>query len=239
VSLLTIIAQVCGRLALTVPTTVVGSTDSQVTQLYTLANKAGLDLAQAFNWQALVEEQTFVTTATTVQANAIPSDFDRFIPNSFFNRTTMRPIIGPVTPQQWQWLIAQPAYSTVYLMYRERGGQFLMGPPSTPPPAGDTIAFEYISENWAKSAAITPVPQSSFLADTDTSYLDENLIADAVVWMFLRAKGLSYAEEMTTYRAEPRPGHGAGRRVHHAGSLSPRPVDINRVNLPDGNFPSA
>jgi hypothetical protein len=58
-----------------------------------------------------VEEQTFVTTATTIQANAIPADFDRFIPNSFFNRTTRRPIIGPVTPAAVAGLIAQPAYS--------------------------------------------------------------------------------------------------------------------------------
>lgn len=232
-SLLSIIAEVCGRLSLTIPTSVVGSTDAQVVQLYTLANVAGRQLAQSYNWQGLIQEQTFVTTATTIQAGVIPDDFDRFIANTFNNRTTRRPILGPVTPQVWQWLIAQPAYSTVYLMYRERDGNFLIGPPTVAPPAGQTIAFEYVSKNWAKSAE--NVPQDMFLADTDTSYLDEALFADAVVWMFLRAKGMSYAEEMSTAsrnldQAQGRDG-GSTRL-----QLSPTAIDLNRLNLPDGNF---
>lgn len=220
-------------MSLTIPTVVVGSPDQQVKQLYALTNKAGLDLATDFDWQALTEEKTFVTVATEVQPAALPADFERFIPNTFNNRTTRRPIIGPVTPQVWQWLIAQPAYSTVYLMYRERQGQFLIGPPTVAPPAGQTIAYEYVSSNWAKSASGTP--QSSFLADTDTSYLDESLIEDALVWMFLRAKGLSYAEEMSTYERnlEKAQGRDGGSTALY---LSPTPLDLSRINLPDGNF---
>lgn len=235
-SLLSIVQDVCGRLSLSIPTVVVGSTDAQVRQLYALCNKAGLDLATDFPWQALMEQQTFVTVNTTVQPAALPADFGRFIPNSFFNRTTMRPIIGPVTPQVWQWLIAQPAYSTVYLMFRERQGQFLIGPPTVPPPVGQTIAYEYISINWARTAGGSPLP--NFQADTDTSYLDESLIADALVWMFLRAKGLSYAEEMATYgrNLEQEQGRDGGSTALY---LSPTPIDLNRVNLQDGNFPSA
>jgi hypothetical protein len=235
-TLLTVVQDVCGRLSLTVPTAVVGSTDAQVVQLYTLANKAGHDIAQAFNWQALMTEKTFVTVAATVQPAVIPDDFDRFVSDTFNNRTTRRPIEGPVTPIQWQWLIAQPAYSTVYLMYRERQGEFLIGPPTVAPPAGQTIAYEYVSKYWAKSA--TSVAQEKYLADTDTSYLDENLIEDALVWMFLRAKGLSYAEEMQTYSRNldqqmARDGGSTALR------LSPSPIDLSRINLPDGSYPSA
>lgn len=232
-TLLTIISNVAGRLSLTIPTSVVGSTDAQVIQLYTLTNKAGHDLSQAANWQALIQEKTFVTVNATVQPSAVPTDFDHFIANSFYNRTTRRPIVGPITSIQWQNLIAQPSFSTVYLMYRQRAGQFLLGPPTVPPPAGQTIAYEYVSTNWAKSA--TNVAQSSFLADTDTSYLDESLITDAVVWMFLRAKGLSYAEEMQTY------GRNLDQQMARDGgssqlALSPRALNMTRVNLPDGNF---
>ena len=232
-SLLSIVSEVCGRLSLTIPTAVVGSTDTQVIQLYALTNKAGHDIGQAFNWQALTEQKTFTTVNASVQPSALPSDFDRFIANTFNNRSTRRPIIGPVTPQQWQWLVAQPAYSTVYLMYRERQGQFLIGPPTVAPPAGQTIAYEYVSKNWAKSA--TGTPQASMLADTDTAYLDESLIADAVIWMFLRAKGFSYAEEMQTYsrNLDQQMARDGGST---ALQLSPRMLDLNRMNLPDGNF---
>lgn len=235
-SLLTIVSEVCGRLDLPVPSAVAGSTDAQVVQLQALANKAGRDLASDYAWQTLVAEQTFTTTNTSVQSGAIPPDLDRFIPNSFFNRSTRRPIVGPVTPQQWQWLIAQPSFSTVYLMYRERGGEFLIGPPTVAPPAGQTMAFEYVSVNWAKSASGTP--QASFQADTDTAYLDEGLIADATVWMFLRAKGMSYAEEMATYernleKAKARDGGSTEL------SIVPTRINLSRANVPDGSWPSA
>jgi hypothetical protein len=235
VSLLSVIAEVTGRLALPQPTAVVGSTDQQVIQLLALTNKAGHDLAQAHNWQALMAEETFTTVNQTTQTGAIPADFDRFVPNSFYNRTTRRPVIGPVTPQQWQALAAQPSLNTVYLMFRERQGAFLMGPPSVPPPAGQTIAYEYVSKNWAKSSGGTP--QASYLADTDLTYLDESLLADAVVWMFLRAKGFSYAEELATFSRnldQQRARDGGSSAL----SLTPSPLNLDRVNLPDGDFPA-
>lgn len=229
-SLLTIVQEVAGRLAQPQPTAVVGSADAQVMQLLALTNKSGHDLAQAHPWQALVEQTTFVTTATPGQATAIPADFDRFIPNSIFNRTTRRQVAGPITPIEWQALQANPVYGTVYLMFRQRQGQFLITPT---PPAGQTIAYEYVSAYWAKSAANAPQP--SFLADTDTSYLDETLIADDVVWRFLRAKGMSYAEEMETFgrNLEQQQGRDGGSS---ALTLTPTPFDPFRANVPDGNF---
>lgn len=230
---LSIIQEATGRLGLPQPTVVFGSTDPQVMQLLALTQKAGHDIAQVRPWQALVEEKTFVTTNTTVQAAVIPVDFDRFIPNSFYNRTTRRVLNGPITSQEWQALAAQPALNSVYLMFRERGGIFMIGPPSIPPPAGQTIAYEYVSAYWAKSA--TSTPQAKFLADTDTAFIDETLIADCVVWMFLRAKGMSYAEEMQTYgrNLEQAQGRDGGST---ALSLTPQLIDPYRANLPDGNF---
>ena len=120
--MLTIICDVAGRLSLPQPTAVVKSTDKQVVQLLALANEEGRSLAGRHPWQALVEEQTFTTTASPAQGAALPADLDRFIPNSFFNRSTRRPMTGPITPRQWQWIQAQPVYSTACLAFRERTG---------------------------------------------------------------------------------------------------------------------
>jgi hypothetical protein len=229
-SLLTIIQAVTGRLSLPTPTVVVGSTDRQVQQLYALANEQGLSLARAHEWQALTEEQNFASTNGPEQIAAIPADFDRFVPNSFFNRTTRRPMTGPITPRQWQWIQAQPVYSTVYLAFRERGGRFLTAPS---PPAGQECYYEYVSKNWA--ASNLGVAQSSFLADTDVSVLDEELQILGLRWRFLKAKGLDYAEDMQTYgiEVEQAMARDGGSSML---SLAPQPVDLNRVNLPDGNF---
>jgi hypothetical protein len=234
-SLLSIVTNVSERLSLPKPSVVAASSDRQVIQLMALANEEGMSLARRHPWQALMEEETFTTVATPAQGAALPADLDRFVPNSFFNRSTRRPMTGPITPRQWQWIQAQPVYSTAYLAFRERTGQFLIAPT---PPAGETIAYEYLSLNWCLSGpSETPpdTPQPAFVNDDDTAVLDEELIALGVRWRFLRAKGLDYAEEMASYermleQAMARDGGST------AVTIAPQPADPNRVNIPDGNF---
>lgn len=196
-TLLTIVANVCRLTGLRIPTEVVDSTDIQVQQLYGLANEAGDELARDFRWQALNREQTFVTTATEEQTDALPDDLTELIYNSFYDRTTRLQVFGPLTPQNWQAIKAQPQLNRVYLAFRERDGAFLMSPT---PSAGDTIAYEYISSYWAKSAS--DVAQAQFIADTDTTYLSERLIQLSLRWRFLSAKNLDYAEAYRSYQTE-------------------------------------
>lgn len=229
-TLLAIVQDVCGRLSLPQPSAVVGSTDKQVIQLFELANEEGQELAARHPWQSLTREATFATVNAPGQAGALPADFDRFAPNSFFNRSTRRPMTGPVTPKEWQWIQAQPVYSSAYLAFRERTGQFLIAPT---PAAGQTIAYEYVSTNWAQSSGGTAQP--AFLADSDTALLSEELIRLGLRWRFLRAKGLDYAEELAGYerRLEQAMARDGGST---ALTLSPQPIDPNRINIPDGNY---
>lgn len=229
-SLLTIVREVTGLLSLPQPSTVSSSTDKQVIQLWSLLNEEGRDLARAAPWQALIEEASFTTVTADAQPAAIPGDLDRFIPNSFFNRTTRRGILGPMSPKEWQALKAQPVWSTVYLSYRERGNAFLMMPQ---PPAGQSIYYEYVSKNWAKNN--TGTGQDSLLLDADTSYLDEHLLALGVRWRYLKAKGLPYEEDKETYedKRDQMIGRDGGLSIL---SVAPEPVDPQRINLPDGNF---
>jgi hypothetical protein len=230
VSLLSIIQAVSGRLSLPQPSVVVGSGDKQVIQLLALGNEEGASLARRHPWQALMQEQSFTTIAAPAQSAALPADLDRFIPNSVFNRSTRRPMTGPITPRQWQWIQAQPVYSTACLAFRERTGQFLIAPT---PPAGQTIAYEYLSKNWARSSG--GAAQDAFLADADTALLDEGLITLGLRWRFLRAKGLDYAEEMATAERELEQAmarDGGSTAV----TLAPAPVDPSRINIPDGSF---
>jgi hypothetical protein len=229
-TLLSIIQEVTGMLSLPQPPSVVGNTDKQVIQLYNLLNEQGRDQASAAPWQALTEEARFTTVASPTQPVAIPTDLDRFIPNSFFNRSTRRPVTGPLTPKEWQWIQAQPVYTTAYLAFRERQGAFLMAPT---PPVGQSIYYEYVSINWAKSSG--GVPQAAFLADADTSYLDEHLLGQGLRWRFLKAKGLEYAEDKNSYEEQLQQAmaRDGGSSIL---SLAPSRINSNRVNLPDGSF---
>lgn len=197
-SLLTLIQDSCDLIGITRPSTVIGSADLQVRQLFALAVEEAEELAGAHPWQAMTREHTFTTIASATQTGALPDDLDRLIPGSFYNRTTRRPVLGPVTPQRWQEIQANPQVNMVVLAYRQRDGAFLVTPT---PPAGDTIAFEYVSTNWARSSDLA-TDKARWTADTDKTYLDESLIKLGLRWRWKKTKGLPYGEDMETYRQE-------------------------------------
>lgn len=231
-SLLTIVQDTCDRLNLRRPTAVVSSTDQQVRQLFALANEEGEALSKRANWPDLVLERTFVTTATEVQAGALPSDLREFIPETFFNRTQGRRVIGPVSPQQYQAFKARPVFGLIYLAYRKRGGDFLITPD---PPAGDTIAFEYVSTNWAMSSA--DQPKAAFTSDDDGTYLSEELFKLGLRWRYKQANGLDYSEDFRSYEmaVEQAIGGNGNAGVLSQGQGPTDPVMI-RPNVPDGGF---
>lgn len=195
-SLLTIIQGAADILSLPRPSAVVASSDQQIRQLFALANVEGEELATrpSRGWQALIKEFTFVSVAAETQVGAIPADFGYCIADTAFNRDQARKLMGPLTPSQWQGARANHVSNPVGYFFRIRGDAFLMLPT---PAAGDTIAYEYSSANWAQSSA--GVGRAAFTADEDGSYLSEDLIKLGVVWRFKQAKGLDYGEDMNSY----------------------------------------
>jgi hypothetical protein len=238
-SLLTIIQDVCGRLSLDQPASVIGNSDKQVSQLLALSNQGGKDLASRAYWQALRTEFTFVTLAQIIQTGFVPADWDRWCTGTFWNRTTRRPVLGPITPAQWQTILAQPVFASVYLVWVERQGQVLMQPT---PVVGQTIAGEYISKDWVKSLGTAGPPiiaagnYPRWQTDADTAYLDEELLTLDLTWRFMKRKGLDYAEDFATFETnvEQVIGRDGGAATL---SMVPQAADLNRINLPDGNFP--
>jgi hypothetical protein len=194
-SLLTIIQTAADRIGVVRPTAIIGSADIQVRNLLGLAQQEGRDLASRFNWQALTKEKTFTAVATAAQPGAIPTDFDRMIDGSMWNRTRDNWIAGPMTIQDWQAIQATVA-PNVTEGFRIRGDSLLITPTPT---AGDIYAYEYVSLHWASAADGTAPTRDGFESDTDIAWLREELITLGVVWRFLRARGLDYSEAFTTY----------------------------------------
>jgi hypothetical protein len=233
VSLLTLIQKTANLLAIPAPTSVVGSTDTQVLQLFALANEEGHELARRHDWQAMTLEYTFTTTATQVQASAVPADLDHFMANSFYNRTTVRPVLGPLTPQVWQAIQAYPQINSVYLSFRERDNAFLITPT---PAAGNTIAYEYFSLNWA--VGVDTVRKAEFTADTDTTVLPERIFELGLRWRFRKSKNLDYAEDFRTYETEVQKlmaRDGGSGTLDITGRNLYNPYGF--PNIPLGNFP--
>ncbi len=212
-SFLTLIQGSAKRLGLSNPASAYNATDNQVVQLVALAQQEGVELAEGFDWKILTKEKTFTGTAADAQTGALASDYDRMVPETFFNRTKKRPVFGPISPQDWQFTQAVVA-STLVESFRIRGTSLLITPTAS---VSDTYGYEYISNQWCQSSGA--VMQSAWAADTDTGILSEEVMTLGIVWRFLRAKGFDYAEAFRTYemakaRANMKDG-GGKRRLNH------------------------
>lgn len=231
-SLLTIIQSAADRIGLVRPSSGIGSSDTQVRGLVALAQQEGKDLAARHPWQALTKEKTFTATATAAQSGAIPDDFDRFVDKSMWNRTRDNCITGPMNAVEWQEIQATVA-PNVTEAFRVRGDSLLITPTPT---VGDAYAYEYVSLYWAGAAADTEPTKEEFSADTDISFLREELLVLGVIWRFQKARGLDYGESMQSYeiavkRAIDRDG---GRPTLYSGGR-----DLGwppRARVPDGNW---
>lgn len=229
-SLLTVVQNVCRATAQPVPLTVTGSTDVTVQQMFALANEEGDELARSFDWQIMRAQWTLTTTATTVQAGWLPDDIDHFIFGTQFDRSTMRRVLGPITPQMWQAIQAQPQLNRVFLAWIQRGGEVLVTPT---PSAGDTIAYEYISKNWCENAI--GVPQDRYILDTDVALIPERIIQLGVRWRFLSAKGLDYSEAFRTYEYQKQIAQardGGNDVINAAGTVGYWPSNVSLGNWP-------
>jgi len=235
-SLLTIVQGACSRLAIPVPTAVVSSTNSQVAQLFSFANKEGVELSARADWQALTKEQVFLTSGTETQTGGLASDYGHYLLDSMFNRSAIRKLAGPLTPYEWQAEKAMPVYTAVDPAFRIRGNSLLFTPSNVT--AGQTIAYEYISLNWVVAVDGTTY-KPAFTADDDTSLLNEPVMIDGLVWRFKAAKGFEYGQDFTKYEAEVArlQAQDAGGRPRMNLQYGVPRAAVYAANIPIGDWP--
>lgn len=196
---LEIIQTVCDRVGITRPSAAITSTDAQIIQLVALSNQEGQALVKRYpNWESLRAEATFTTLAAQLQGTvaSIASGMRYIVNNTMWNRTKRIPILGSVSTQDWQQIVAL-GLTTPYSQYRIMNNSIYFYPV---PAAGDTVAFEYVSKNWVTVAAGGTA--SKWSADADTPLVNDELIIAGTVWRWKMAKGLDYAEDFATYESD-------------------------------------
>jgi hypothetical protein len=207
-NLKSIVQEAAKRIGLTPPDAVVTSTEETARRMHALVNQEGHALMRRHDWDVLTFEQVISTVASETQPGAIPADLDRVIGETAFNRSQRRALRGPVSAAEWQRLKSGGALvATGRPFFRARGSNLLLLPA---PPAGETVAFEYVSRNWAASEV--GEPRSSMQVDTDVPLLDEEIVILGIVWRFKAAKGLEYAEDFRAYEA------AIASRISHDGA---------------------
>lgn len=234
-SLLTVAQAVAEEVGLPSPGAVVGSSSKQVKQLLRLINRSGRILAKK-NWAVLQREHTFSTVASTA-SYAFPSDFERFLDQTAWDRTSYWSLRGPLSPKDWQVkksaLVASATLRSNFRVKPDtRVNKFYLDP--TPSSVVDMV-FEYASDQWVK-ASDNSSGKTKYEADGDIALVSEELIELDVIWRILARKGFSYEEEKQEAEAQISRAFAedGGAQVLDFGG--PHPALAERLNLPEGNF---
>lgn len=174
-------------------TRVIGNTNQLVAELLECATQTGEALPSISDWVEMRAEWIYTTVATETQTGAIPSDFDHFIADTLWNRTSTRQL-NPVTAEEWQRIKATTANAVVDNVYI-RGTSMLMSPV---PAAGDILAGEYIKKAYATSAdGLTD--RTVWTYDEDLPLLPENIFVFGTALRYKTLKGLDANDTSQKY----------------------------------------
>jgi hypothetical protein len=200
-----------------------------------------------------IMQDTFVTSATgsTVNFNinatgaytgqtytfgqvnyAMPSDYQRMVNKTQYNKSNRWSVIGPKDAQEWQWLKASYVTTGPRMRFRIAGNKFVVWPMPT---AQVILGFEYQSGSWVVGADGTY--KTRFSADTDTSIFPDRLLVLGTKLKYFQIKGFDtaalqadFAREVSKFKAQD-----AGADTL---SLAPKYPNIllTQNNLPDTGF---
>jgi len=150
-TLLQIVQTLCKELSIGAPDTVIGNTDKNVIQMLAFVERAGRQARSDFKWPELNREYTW--DIVSGQANyAFPDDYHYQLFATHWDRTSQWELIGPLTPQEWQYLKSGIGSSaSARRRFRIKGvadKQIFIDP--TPAASGDTLVLEYQSLNWIR-----------------------------------------------------------------------------------------
>lgn len=166
-----------------------------------------------------------------VQYN-LPSDWDREIPQTEWDRTNRWPLMGPQSAQDWQSFKSGIVYAGPRERFRILGNTYAINPP---PPNGLVFGFEYISKAWIYSAG--GVAQTAFASDSDTFIFTDSLLITGLKTQWKMAKGLDASFDLAEFRSLLE-SNKAQDKSYPKLSLSPvgSTVLMTTMNLPDGGF---
>ena len=164
---------------------------------------------------------------------SMPSDYDRMIDRTHWDKSKHWEMLGPETPQQWEWLISGYISTGPRVRWRIFGNYFqIWGTPAE----GEVLGFEYVSKAWCYDSL--GAPKNSFTADTDTCIFSDQLMVLALKheWFILQGFADRYAEEYAAQLSEEKANDSGSPTL----SMNPRisTVLIGWDQIPDSGYGS-
>jgi hypothetical protein len=165
------------------PASLIGSLDPDAQLFLRIANKVGEYLKDCAVWSKLRKERTFTGISGEEQTGILPDDFDRFVAETFWNRSVPVLMVGPIGAVRWQSEKAN-SYAGSTPLFALRGGSVFVIPALI---SGESLAFEYVTTEWCKTGA---TGNTAWATDDDTAVLSEELFTLGVIAGHYYAHGL-------------------------------------------------
>ena len=185
--------------------------------------------------QAATASGTAVTLTFSQVFYTFPSDYDRLVERTEWDKTQHWEMIGPETAQQWQWLKSGFIATGPRVRFRPLGGFFQIWPALGD---DDYLGFEYVSNQWVLAAADSVTPsKTAFTVDTDTCIFPDRLMVLGIKKKYFEIKGMDTTAFYRDYMSEL--GKAKSMEASSATlSMAPRPssVLIGWDNIPDSGF---
>ena len=162
----------------------------------------------------------------------MPAGFDRITDRTQYDKSKRWEMLGPETPQQWQWLKSSYISTGPRIRWRIMGQEFQIWPLTS---TNEYLSFEYVSTNWAQTTSGTYIPQ--FATDTDTSIFPDRLMVLALKKKYFEIKGFDTSAFQRDYDMQLNIAK-ANDQGSPTLSLGPRTANvlIGWENIPDANY---
>jgi hypothetical protein len=164
----------------------------------------------------------------------LPPDYETVSDNTFWDKTKHWQMLGPVDAQQWQWLKSGYISTGPRVRWRILGDEFQIWPPYS---TLEYLGFEYRSKGFVRSA--TGQVKNSFTADSDTTVLDDSIIAILTKLKYFQIKSFdttSLQQDYQRYLSIAKANDKGSATL----SFAPQPsaVLIGWANIPDTGYGS-
>ena len=164
----------------------------------------------------------------------LPFDFETITNRTQWDKSKHWEMLGPEDAQQWQWLKSGYISTGPRVRWRILDNQFQIWPVMN---TNEYLGWEYRSKGWARSA--TGTIQNSFLADTDTTVLDDRVMVLATKLKYFQIKSFdttSLTQDYQRYLSVAKANDKGAANL----SFAPYPskVLIGYANIPDTGYGS-
>ncbi len=186
-TLLTIAQDMSKDVGLADPDQVVGSSGRSMIEVLSFANAVGEELARRVDWTQLAATATATGDGTSA-AIALPAGFSRIVPGVGAVNSSGG-IVRPLTRAEWASLTPVEGLPRYFLL---EGATIRFWPYLA---NADTVTVTYQTKYWCSNGT------DEWMADDETSLIDEELFTKALIVRWRRQKGMDYGDHEAEYEA--------------------------------------